>query len=274
MPVNAVCPQSAADTGRTPRSVNGIFRPVELIIPLLRCEARSYKAARRGGREGGGGGKIFGSGLALAKVAENTRAMTLRTFAILLCFQASAFAADPLLQEPPLKLTVTIGGKEVPLIPGEEKKVEGEFKDPVIKVSAGAVRTFSLAGISFDYPAGWNWEAEKGDNSYTWTIEGPDVTLILSKYVIEMDAKSVAEAMTESGDSATKIEAWSGTHGGREFKGWKVAGGSPLIYVMTIPVKNGSALLQVIDSTDDGKPSADYLASMELLGKTLQTGAK
>lgn len=201
--------------------------------------------------------------------------MSLRLLLTALLFPAAAFADDSL-NEPAQKLVLKIGGKAVPMVVGRETKLEGEFKDPAVTIEAASARSFDWGGMKFDYPAGYNWEAKGDAMSHTWIMEGPDVTLIVVRFAIALDASALADAVAKGhGHKAVKTEITE-THGGREFKGWKIAGkisAIPMnIRVFSIPRKQGSLVIQVTDSPGDAKnDSAEFKTTMELLGKTLTT---
>ena len=92
-----------------------------------------------------------------------------------------------------------------------------------------------------------------------------------------MEAKNVADLLAEALTGDPAVKSWSGTCGGREFKGWQVNSSEDeeiKFYLFSIPVKTGSATLQVIDNRDDGEPSKEFRDAMEMLGKTLKSGER
>jgi hypothetical protein len=200
--------------------------------------------------------------------------MIARLLLAALFIPAAAFA-DDWLKEPPQKLVLKIGGKEVPMVVGKAQKIEGEFKDPVVTIEAASVRSFDCAGIKFDYPAGYNWEAEGAEATHTWTMEGPDVTVIMTHADADVKAGDLAESLAKpKGRKAVKT-AITETHGGREFKGWKIAAiisNIPMNFrVFSIPLKKGSLVMQIIDSPENAKEDTpEFRTTMELLGKTLR----
>ena len=204
--------------------------------------------------------------------------MIARLLLAALLFPSAAFADDSM-KEPVQKLVLNIGGKAVPMVIGKEVKIEGEFKEPTAIIEAASVRSFDIGGIRFDYPAGYNWEAERDDTSHTWTMEGPDVTLMVFRFDKGMDAGGLADAVAKRhGRNAVKTEITE-MHGGREFIGWKISGkisGIPIkIRVFSIPFKQGSLIFQIVDSPGTAKEeSPEFMSTMELLGKTLTISSR
>lgn len=78
-------------------------------------------------------------------------------------------------KEPPLRFTLRIGNKSIPITEGETARVNGTFSNPKVTLTAQPLRVFAYQGISFKYPRAFTFEADLSDSDYkNWTLSGND----------------------------------------------------------------------------------------------------
>lgn len=189
--------------------------------------------------------------LVSAAVALSAGAVSLSNTTLPAAPQSRAAAVDET-REPSLKLTLLIGDRSVPLELDKPQKLEGEFRNPVVRVKAAPTRTFSYGGIAFDYPSSFTWEADiEGPNYRNWTMSGNDSKIMYfvlqAPFTPQLYAEGVAE---EFGEGNSKITPIRREFGGRRFEGQRVTAniaGSKIIQdALAIPAPNGQWRLLVL----------------------------
>ncbi len=101
-------------------------------------------------------------------------------------------------QEPPREVIITIDGKQHRTELNQMSVLKGQFKDPRIRIELAEIRLFSNAGISFEYPAQFEWEFERDEDSYyCWTMAGEDTSIMVFEFDSELTAKEYAENLSD-----------------------------------------------------------------------------
>jgi hypothetical protein len=190
---------------------------------------------------------------------------------------APSFAGDSTqdeVAEPPRDYILSINGDSFVVRPGVELKIERDFKQPTLRLDVGALRHFAYGDLLFDYPAAFVWEADAFDSAMkTWTMDGADISMMIFRTSFEFSADEFADSLEGEFDEIEREEierslgsyALSGTQVTTEIAG------STLIYeVLEAPVELGSALIVVMDSTDDGRHTSEYKQAMDLLQQTFR----
>lgn len=126
--------------------------------------------------------------------------------------------------EPALNLTVTIDGKPFAIELGRAETVAGKFSNPRILVQASPTRRFSHAGLTFDYPSAFAWEAEvEGPEYRTWTMSGNDTKIMYFSLDAKFTPEVYADSMVETfGKQSTVVKAFVRKFGDKQFKGVRV----------------------------------------------------
>lgn len=71
----------------------------------------------------------------------------------------------PEAREPKLSFNVAVGTTRVRVIEGEDAVVPGNLQNPSISVVVEPQRTFTYAGVRFDYPRNFTFEANLEDGT-------------------------------------------------------------------------------------------------------------
>lgn len=100
--------------------------------------------------------------------------------------------------EPPLKFTVTVGGKSTTVSEGETVQLDGTFTNPKITVVPQPYRIFPYQGVTFNYPRSFTFEADLTDpDTKTWTLSGNDFVIMYFVSEGSLTADSLAKHMIE-----------------------------------------------------------------------------
>jgi hypothetical protein len=191
--------------------------------------------------------------------------------------EAAETNADP---EPPLVHRIRIGDQEITLEPGKEIKVEGTFTNPSIVLLPAEARTFSAAGIRFDYPSRFKWSSERDEESdlRTWTMEGSDAMVMVQAH--PMAKISPDDVVGASVEQFRKMNAKVSqgkserTFGGVKHQGVHMRGILALgveIYQECYAFRTGAGgtlILTLQDSREDGKVSREFTELCRLLEKS------
>lgn len=117
----------------------------------------------------------------------------------LICFVVIPCPADDSSAAPPIAYTLEINGRPYVVVPDKPLTIEGEFKNPTLTLRVAKTRTFRAAGIAFDYPADFTYEADVSDPEVrTWTMSGNDVTLIVFQFSDEVTSEELADSTAEA----------------------------------------------------------------------------
>ncbi len=84
--------------------------------------------------------------------------------------------------EPPLRMVLTLDGAEHPMVDGKEAEIEVAGKKVRVKANVLPVRTFSGAGIRFDFPRDMAWAHDPGEGAENWTLDGDDFVIHVNAY--------------------------------------------------------------------------------------------
>jgi len=99
-------------------------------------------------------------------------------------------------QEPPVRYSLTVGDKTLKLTEGQSVDLDGSFTNPKVTLRAEPTRTFSLHGITFDYPRGYTFEADLSEPAAkTWTLSGPSCVLMVFVMQEKLTAATFADAL-------------------------------------------------------------------------------
>lgn len=171
---------------------------------------------------------------------------------------ALCFAIDETV-EPPLKYTLKINNEERDVTLDSAVKLKGNYKNPVISLSAGDTRYFSYGNVAFKYPASFTWEAEiENSNEKTWTLSGNDFKIMYFVQPEILTLESYALAMAEQfGKESTRISNTDRVFGKQALKGKllfiKLAGVGLTIEAYLLPTKSGSRLIVLQDNPSDNR---------------------
>lgn len=88
----------------------------------------------------------------------------------------------PEAQEPRLSFNVAVGSTRVRVVEGETAAVPGNFQNPAVSVTVEPQRTFTYAGLRFDYPRSFTFEADLDGGTSSWTLSGNDLKIMVFRF--------------------------------------------------------------------------------------------
>lgn len=185
--------------------------------------------------------------------------------------------------EPPLTYDVKIGDKTIIVDANQTFTVQGSFKDPEIRITPGKIRRFPYMGIEFEYPAGFNFEADFSDGSKTWTLSGNSLTVMIFELETEMTTVAFSNSMIASlGKENARITEPNITQkfGSLEFPGSRLVseiGTTKLqLDVMKLPSESGKTKLFIFQDTleDSGNHSNEARKVMPKIKSTFKFSKK
>lgn len=193
--------------------------------------------------------------------------------ASLLCVLLTAHGgfADDESAEPPVAYTVKINDDTVTLAPGEPTEVRGVFVNP--KVTLAKTRRFPYAGVTFSYPAAYDFEADLEDpEARTWTMDGNDVVIMLFALSTAVTPEELAASTAqELGVTDPDVKPMTMELARKMFKGAQIniSVGTQRVHqqFIALPPRGGTHRILVLqDSPDEsGKPSEEYESTVKLL---------
>ena len=169
--------------------------------------------------------------------------------------------------EPPIRFVVEIDGKRSPsLVAGESVEIEGEFRNPKIRVLPEPVRRFAYGGISFNYPHNFSFEADlESEFVKIWTLSGANVSVMVMASRYELTALSFLDGVIDElgPDNAEiaeeKVELKLGKHvlSGNRLKS-ELLSTKTLMDAYEVPSSKGHCLI-VFQRTGDERQSVDEM---------------
>lgn len=180
--------------------------------------------------------------------------------------------------EPPLKYSLAIDGKSHEIIENQPIEIEGEFEDPVVKLTVDNYRVFPYGGISFKYPRYFTFEADLVEpGCRIWTLSGNDCKILCFEYSAPVTAKAFARRMVANfGEDNCKLSEDQSELGDKTMSRVtiraKVVDSNIVCHVYDIPSSQGAKLLVIQDFPDDdsGGISKEGKKTIELLKKTFK----
>ncbi len=195
---------------------------------------------------------------------------------VALVINAAEVAVDESL-EPKAVYNLEINGQKYEINQGQELEVKGEFKDPKIRFEVEPYKEFTYGGIYLKYPQNFSFEADLADeNVKMWNLSGNSGILMLQKYSLEMDHRTMANLLQPRyGEENARVAPCTLKFGDKEVEGSKVVatfGGSAISQeVYSFKQGEGSLLMILQDSVDaNGNPTAEGLALKKLVGETFK----
>lgn len=184
--------------------------------------------------------------------------------------------------DPPLQLTVSIGGHEQRLVEGVEAVVVIDGKQTKVKVVVEPMRRFQAAGVEFDFPRDMAFEHDAEDFD-SWTLDGSDVIVHVHRHeagkAIDLTRGTLAGMLaTLDGDSDAPVRH-EVTLGGTKYTGFRgrATFGPATIEVIAVGIDIGKRpLVLMLQHTlaDDGTESAEKKRVLEMIEKTLKVTGK
>ena len=179
--------------------------------------------------------------------------------------------------EPPAIYSLELNEQKRQVRDGESLEFKGEFKDPKVKVMVEPYKEFQYGGIYLKYPQNFSFEADLSDeNVKMWNLSGTNGILMIQKYSLEMDHKTMASLLVPRyGEENASVEPCQIVIDGKEVPGSRVVasfGGNSISQeVYSFKLDQGSLLLILQDNIDPkGKQTVEGLALKDSIGKTFK----
>ena len=201
--------------------------------------------------------------------------------ACLLCASRGGLGAVDESKEPPQQFKLTIGDNSVPLVEGEPVRIDGTFTNPQVKLTPEPYRLFPYAGVAFEYPRSFTFEADfENPRHRSWTLSGNDFKIMYfdvkapltpGNYADELIA-GLGEAQCKVMDPDAKVTLGKHTLSGTKLL--MTVANQPVsfeIYALPAPAgAKGARLLVFQDNVDEagGGHTKEGVATLEVLKRT------
>lgn len=186
-------------------------------------------------------------------------------------------SSTDLAREPDAIFVLDINGQKVKLKKDEATVVKGEFKNPKVSLSIEPYKEFTYGGIYVKYPQHYGFEADVADeNVKMWNLSGNSGILMIQKYSLEMDHKTMAQLLVPRyGEDNARLDECSMKFMGKMVSGTRVIanfGGTAISQeVYSFKLANGSVLLIIQDGIDEeGKHTREGLALKEIISDSFK----
>ncbi len=191
--------------------------------------------------------------------------------------QEAKESSTDLSKEPEAIFVLDINGQKVKLKQDEVTEVKGEFKNPKVTLSIEPFKEFTYGGIYVKYPQHFGFEADVADeNVKMWNLSGNSGILMIQKYSLEMDHKTMAELLVPRyGEDNARLDDCNMKFMGKMVAGTRVIatfGGTAISQeVYSFKLANGSALLIIQDGIDEkGNHTKEGLALKKIISDSFK----
>lgn len=190
-------------------------------------------------------------------------------FVILLAIQTNGYSKTDQSVEPADKYILKINEQEFPI----ELNKYLNLPDSKIILTVDQNKKFNYGGIHFEYPRYYAFEADLKEYYKCWTLSGNDTKIIIQKYKIVIDHKSMAKTLMDAWGKANcrhlncEMKVPNKTlHGTKVIITMKTTKITQEIY--SFKNSTGSMMLIIQDNiSDSGSNSAEYATLTKIFDK-------
>lgn len=187
---------------------------------------------------------------------------------------------SPSLDQPPLRLSLDLGGERYEAFEGRSFTVKIGDRELVALVTLGSTRCFEQAGVRFDYPQHMSLSYEEGDRHDFWMIDGLDCALYLTRF--ESDAVDISlrdfmgEIVESMSDAEHELTPWEANIGETERVGLQVRFAleevdlEVALFGFGVAIGDDVFLCTLQDFPGDGENEEEVDAILELLASTFE----
>jgi hypothetical protein len=183
--------------------------------------------------------------------------------------------------EPMDSYSLEIDGKEYPVFTDRLSAVKSEKGDFQVKLKVAPFKTFSMEGISLEYPRHFSFEADTADKDVMlWNLSGSNTILMIQKYGEEMSHEIMGNMLQQRfGAENSKLAETEMELLGARQKGTRVLttiGDSSITQdIFSFKYGKGSILLILQDSVDQqGHGSEEGTRFRETVSRTFKVLAE
>ena len=192
------------------------------------------------------------------------------------CLVGGVVGAEDRTEEPAESYSLSVDGKSVPLVLGEEVELQVGAERAKVRLEVAPLRTFPYGGVRFSYPRYFTFEAKpledpKGDQ---WTLSGRNASiLILRAEAMDLETEALMqEIRSQYPNVTTEAEASSLKLGGTSYTGARLELRIEQVRVemsfYSIPMQRGSLVLALQDALEDGAHSSEWTELLELFDRS------
>jgi hypothetical protein len=191
-----------------------------------------------------------------------------------------AASAQPT-SEPPLEVVLELNGQLTEATAEQPFKVKLAGGEVPARISIRPTRLLKTAELSFRYPRAHGFQVETEGDGTTWTLDGSDNTVILTRFAGRTDPAAFMQTTVDTivgglGKSITRNAAAQATFAGRTHKGraltFSLAGQTLAQEIFAFAAGPATYSLIVQDMPTEGRTSAETEQVMNLLRDTLSLG--
>jgi hypothetical protein len=180
----------------------------------------------------------------------------------------------PEAREPKLSFDVGMGTTRVRLIEGEGAIVPGNFQNPTLSITVEPQRTFSYAGLRFDYPRSFTFEADLEATTSSWTLSGNDLKLMVFRFDERLTIEDYVKGLVERFGANTTTRPLQLRLGGVDYTGARLdvrLVQTDLTHeVVELPPYDGKYRILSIQDTKKAATAAEGVYARALLARTFR----
>jgi hypothetical protein len=181
-----------------------------------------------------------------------------------------AASADPETIEPKLSFIVSLGATRAAVMEGRPSKLPGDFHDPSVSIEIKPERTFTHAGLRFEYPRHFSFEAQLGETS-SWILSGNDLKIMVFRFNAPVTLEAFVQQLIQRFGPSTTTGPLRLKLGDTEYEGRRL-----LVHlaqqeltqdVVALPTLSGKARLLVLQD-EPKQAGAESEPARALLART------
>ncbi len=179
--------------------------------------------------------------------------------------------------EPPIAYTLKINNETVSLSPGKTQELLGAYVNPRLTLDVASTRRFPYAGLAFNYPVTYGFEADITDpDARIWTMDGNNVVIMVFAFTEEVGTETLAISTAQTlGVDNPDVKPVRMTLAVQELTGSAitVSFGTEQIHQQFIALPAESGLWRILVLQDSpqksGEPSDEFRSTLKLLQESL-----
>lgn len=173
--------------------------------------------------------------------------------------------------EPPIIYTLQVGDEKIRTTANNEVKLQGVFENPTMKIVPDEQRLFNYAGISFQYPKYFSFEADFTEEGVKiWSLDGNDNVIMVQHFPDqEISLNELVQSTLDIVGRQTKTQKVNYTFNNHKLEGTRllinIAGITIYQDVCKLPSKGGARFLIIQDMPASEKVSDKEVKQLKKL---------
>ena len=127
------------------------------------------------------------------------RIFSILFISVLTCLPLILVAAVDESVEPSDSYRLLLNNRELPVFTDREVELPADAGSASVRLAVDPNKKFTYGGVSLSYPRYFTFEADVGDPGIQlWSLSGNKVVLMIQRYPVEMDHRTMAEQLLPS----------------------------------------------------------------------------